>query len=194
MTKAQRMSVIGWTFFTLFAVLFTLFWQQGKSRFREKIIDPKTKKDTYSLVDQWKAQSVKDFWISGKEGRVHHRIQSGYSHLFLIPASREKEKKLVEELYDVKGIVQRRVVDFSPCEQHLHLFLAKKGTYDYSTHLFFSESIHFGWTTLEGKELPVEFPLLETCDGMGIAQEAFLSLVASSPELQIKTMRAKISR
>lgn len=110
--------------------------------------------NTKQPAQQRRTKVQKDIWHSHEGMRLHYQIDAEESILRLTPSARGLA--LQEELKDIDCLLQEKLyVDtlLHPMQQ-LNTFHANHGVYDFSTHVFSTNTVFLDFYTLPGHEIP----------------------------------------
>ena len=147
-----------------------------------------------STTKQERKGVIKDLWVTGEEGRVHHRILGSSSTLLLIPKGSHFD--IVERLEGITCSMQERIYQEGPLakkEQQVRIFKAKEGFYTYSNQEFLAQSVNLALYRLPGDRLPDQTP--ETPPFLkGIARDISFTLEGKTPQFKANQFQAEISQ
>jgi len=158
--------------------------------FRQSLSDLKHFKKPDAVIravsaEQHRGAVSKDLWIAEGVGkRLHDKIESHSSTLILTP--KKKQLEIVEHLNGVHGTMQERV---DQSVQHVRLFDANTGTYEYSTGRLTAQTVSLALFRLPGSDLPSSFshaiPYLA-----GVAEDVTFAVTGKASQFQAKQFRA----
>jgi hypothetical protein len=184
-----------WTLsFTAFIWLGSLLFFQNSDveDFKKKIEEKREQKaPVLQATSQLRTNVVKDLFVVEDQGRVHHKIISSSSVLFLIPENRHFD--VVEKLDDITCWMQEKLYSGAQLEQQVRFFKAEEGFYRYSSQQFIAQSVDLSLYRLPGSELPdqspVKTPLLK-----GHAHDVSFTLAGKAPQFKASQFKAELAK
>ena len=144
---------------------------------------------TAASATQHRGAVCKDLWIAQAEGkRLHDKIESLSSTLILTPKKGHLE--IVEHLNGVHCAMQDRLDKET---QHVRLFDALTGVYEYSTSRLTAQTVTLALFRLPGTDLPSSFshahPYLA-----GVAEDVSFALAGKASQFQAKQFKASFAQ
>lgn len=150
------------------------------------------KKVQKSSAEQIRRGITKDMWISNGTERLHHRIESPSSILFIHPKGNSYE--CIEEMCNMKCYLQEKIEWNSSLKmpfQQIRYIESPTGTYNYASQLFSAERAYLAIFSMPGNVLQVN-PDLNKAFLKGIAEKVALSFSGNGPQFHSEKFKAYI--
>lgn len=151
-----------------------------------------TSHESISASKQHRAGVQKDLWLTqADKTRLHTRIDSESSVVTLLPS--EDKVDIIENLDNLRCWMQDRVTSQNgQTLQQMRYFVAKSGTYQYSTGLFLATQVAISVFRLPGSNLQTHVDpqkaLLK-----GIAKSISFSVEGKGPQFQAEAFQAMLN-
>lgn len=161
------------------------------SRYRKLVQESRELRSRRALerhpAHQIRERVQKDIWAVDGTQRLHFRLNSGYSELFL---KQKKDKvEAIEELQQIHCLIQEKIDPIAQVQQ-VRTLTASEGTYYYPSHRFIASSVHLAFYRILGTEFPLtihEKPFLT-----GVAQEVSFDAASKIPTFTAHRISAQL--
>ncbi len=156
----------------------------GKLCSRQELASVSTLKSS----DQKRKGVRKDAFLVQADGsRLHHRIDSASSTLFLVP--NQGKFDIVEDLQNIHCMIQEKVVSVPTFSQQMKFLRAEEGKWSYAKQEFAAKSVTLSLLKLPGKELPASVNEKEAFL-KGLASGVSFSLSGEKPNFHAEEFKA----
>jgi hypothetical protein len=151
-----------------------------------------TSHESISSSKQHRAGVRKDLWLTqADKTRLHTRIDSESSIVTLLPS--EDKVDIIENLDNLKCWMQDRITSQDgQTMQQMRYFVAKSGTYQYSSGLFLADQVAISVFRLPGSNLQT---LVDPKKAFlkGIAKSISFSVEGKGPQFQAEAFQAMLN-